>query len=79
MGGRSPDEIRASIEANREALAVSLDRLRGEVAELTNWRKQLSTHRREAAIGAILAGFIAGGGLFARPRRAGRGKRGKRR
>ncbi|MGD0197839.1 MAG: DUF3618 domain-containing protein [Solirubrobacteraceae bacterium] len=69
MGDRSPEEIRASIEANRQALALSLDRLRGEVAEMTDWRKQLSNHRREAVFGAILAGFLAGGGLFARPRR----------
>lgn len=69
MAGRTPEEIRASIEANREALAVSIDRLRGGVAELTDWRKQLATHRRPAALAAILAGFIAGGGLLARPRR----------
>ena len=36
MGDRSPEEIRASIEENRKALAVSLDKLRGEVAEITN-------------------------------------------
>jgi hypothetical protein len=70
MADRSPEEIRASIEANRQALALSLDRLRGGVAELTDWRKQLSSHRREVVIGAILAGFLAGGGLFGgRPRR----------
>jgi hypothetical protein len=28
MPGRSPEEIRASIEANRMALAVSIERLR---------------------------------------------------
>jgi len=69
MGDRSPEEIRASIEANRKALALSLERLRGEVAEITNWRKQLSNHRREAIIAAVLAGFLAGGGLLVRPRR----------
>ena len=69
MADRSPDEIRASIEANREVLAVSLERLRGGVAELTDWRKQLASHRREAIVGAVLAGFFAGGGLFVRPRR----------
>ena len=31
MAGRTPDEIRASIEANRTALAVSVAKLRGEV------------------------------------------------
>jgi hypothetical protein len=63
MSDRSPEEIRASIEANRKALAVSVERLRGEVAEITDWRKQLSGHRREAILGAVLAGFLAGGGL----------------
>lgn len=69
MGERKPEEIRASIEANRQALAVSVARLRGEVAEITDWRKQLSSHRSEAIVAAIIAGFLAGGGLVARPRR----------
>jgi hypothetical protein len=71
MGDRSPEEIRASIEENRKALAVSLDKLRGEVAEITNWRKQLTVPRREAIIGAVIAGFLAGGGLtgFGRKRK----------
>ena len=62
---RTPEEIRASIEANRLELAVSIDRLRGEVAELTDWRKQLNLHRREALVGAAVAGFVIGGGIAA--------------
>ena len=61
MPDRSPEEIRRSIEANRQALAISIDRLRGEVAEITDWRKQLSQHRREAILGAVIAatsGFL---------------------
>jgi len=50
MSGRSPEEIRASIEANRTALAVSIGKLRGEVAEITDWRKQLNEHQRPALI-----------------------------
>jgi hypothetical protein len=69
MGERSPEEIRRSIEANRQALAVSIDRLRGEVAEITDWRKQLSQHRRPAVLSAVLAGFVLGGGLLGRPRK----------
>ena len=38
MPNRTPEEIRASIEANRVELAHSLVRLRGEVAEITDWR-----------------------------------------
>jgi hypothetical protein len=62
---RSPEEIRASIEANRAELAVSLERLRGEVAEVTDWRKQIREHQREVLIGAAVAGFVLGGGLAA--------------
>jgi hypothetical protein len=71
MSDRSPDEIRASIAANRTALAVSIDKLRGEVAEITDWRKQLSTHQRPALFSAAVAGFLLGGGLavFRRHRR----------
>jgi hypothetical protein len=65
MPARTPEEIRASIEANRQQLAVSIDRLRGEVAELTDWRKQLNVHRREALIGAAVTGFVIGGGIAA--------------
>jgi len=67
--GRKPEEIRKSIEQNRVALAVSVDRLRGEVAEITDWRKQISHHRREAVIGGVLAGFLLGGGLAGRGRK----------
>ena len=65
MAPRSAEEIRRSIEANRAELAVSLDRLRGEVAEVTDWRKQLARHQREVMIGAAVAGFVVGGGIAA--------------
>jgi hypothetical protein len=62
---RSPEEIRASIEANRADLAVAVDTLRGEVAKATDVRAQLSTHKREVIIGAAVAGFVIGGGIAA--------------
>jgi hypothetical protein len=62
---RSPEEIRASIEANRMELANSLVRLRGEVAELTDWRKHIAEHRKQVLIGAAVAGFVLGGGIAA--------------
>jgi hypothetical protein len=65
MPARTPEEIRASIEGNRQELAVSLARLRGEVTELTDWRRQLTLHRREALVGAAVAGFVIGGGIAA--------------
>jgi hypothetical protein len=71
MSNRSPEEIRASIEANRTALALSIEKLRGEVAEITDWRKQLTTHQRPALASAAVAGFLLGGGMaiFRRRRR----------
>ena len=65
MPQRTPEEIRRSIEANRAELAVSIQRLRGEVAEVTDWRKQIREHQREVLIGAAVAGFVLGGGIAA--------------
>ena len=62
---RTPEEIRRSIEANRAELGVAVERLRGEVAEVTDWRKQLRTHQKEVMIGAVVAGFVLGGGIAA--------------
>ena len=66
---RTPEEIRAAIESNRAALVVSIAKLRGEVAEITDWRKQLGQHQRPVLIGAAIAGFLLGGGLAAFRRR----------
>jgi hypothetical protein len=63
MADRSPAEIRASIEANRAELAVAVDRLRGEVARLTDWRSQIQRHRKQVLIGAAITGFVIGGAL----------------
>ncbi len=65
MPQRSPEQIRQSIETNRAELAVSIDRLRGEVVTLTDWRAQLRAHKREVVIGAAVAGFVVGGGIAA--------------
>jgi hypothetical protein len=65
MASRSPEEIRQSIERNREELAVSLTSLRSEVAEATDWRKQLAAHQQQVLIGAGIAGFVLSGGIAA--------------
>jgi uncharacterized membrane protein len=65
MSGRSPAEIRSSIESNRVELALSLQRLRGEVAIAADWRGHIERHRKEALIGAAVAGFVIGGGIAA--------------
>jgi hypothetical protein len=69
MAQRSPAEIRSSIEANREELAVSLVRLRGEVTHLTDWRGHIDRHQRELKIGgAVVIGLVLGRRLLRRRR-----------
>jgi hypothetical protein len=65
MATRTPEEIRASIEANRKELGSSLERLHGDIAVLTDWRGQLRKHQKQAVIGAAVAGFVLGGGIAA--------------
>jgi hypothetical protein len=60
---RTPDEIRASIEHNREQLGVSLEKLRAGVVELTDWRARARQHQRELSLAAAAAGFVVGGGI----------------
>ena len=62
---RTPEEIRRSIEANRAELGMAVDRLRAEVAEVTDWRKQINRRRKQFLIGAAVAGFVIGGGIAA--------------
>jgi len=63
MSTRSPEEIRTSIERNRKELGVAIERLRVEVAEMTDWRQHIRNHQREVLIGAAVAGFVLGGGI----------------
>ncbi len=60
---RTPEEIRASIEANRAELGIAVERLRAEVQEATDWRKHLVQHHQQAVMGAAVAGFVLGGGI----------------
>lgn len=62
---RTPEEIRRSIEANRAELGMAVDRLRAEVTEFTDWRKQINKRRKQFLIGAAVAGFVIGGGIAA--------------
>jgi hypothetical protein len=71
MAGRTPAEIRSSIEANRMELAVSVDRLRGEVTRMTDWRAHVERHRTEITVGAAAVGLLIGVRLLRRRRRSG--------
>jgi hypothetical protein len=67
--GRSPAEIRRDIDAQRQDLGRSVEALRGRVAELTDWRRQVSEHRSQLIVGAAVAGFAIGGLMMLRRRR----------
>jgi Protein of unknown function (DUF3618) len=66
--GRSSAQIRRDIEVQRQELGRSVEALRGRVAELTNWRRQVREHRRELIIGAAVVGFAVGGLIALRRR-----------
>ena len=66
---RSAAEIRDSIEENRRELAVSVDRLRGEVQRMTDWRAHVERHRPEIVAGAAVVGLLVGMRMLRRRRR----------
>jgi len=65
MAARSPEEIRASLQATRSELEYSINDLQGKFRELTNWRRQLVENKQTAIIAAGVAGFLIGGGVAA--------------
>ena len=60
MPGRSPTEIRRDIDLQRQDLGRSVEALRGRVAELTDWRRQVREHRSQLIVGAAVTGFAVG-------------------
>jgi hypothetical protein len=62
---RTPEQIRASIEANRKELGTSVEKLHAEIAILTDWRGQIVKHQKNLVVGAAVAGFVIGGGIAA--------------
>ena len=67
--GRSSAQIRQDVERQRQELGRSVEALRGRVAELTDWRRQVREHRREIVVGAALVGFALGARIALRRRR----------
>jgi hypothetical protein len=67
--GRTSEQIRADIEAQRDELSHSVVALRSKVTELTDWRRQVREHRRELIIGAAVVGFAIGARMALRRRR----------
>ena len=69
LPGRTPAEIRRDIDLQRQDLGRSVEALRGRVAELTDWRRQVREHRSQLIVGAAVAGFALGGLMMLRRRR----------
>jgi orotate phosphoribosyltransferase-like protein len=68
MSGRTPAEIRRDIDVQRQDLGRSVEALRGRVAELTDWRRQVREHKQQLIVGAAIAGFAIGGLMALRRR-----------
>jgi Protein of unknown function (DUF3618) len=69
MTERSPAEIRRNIDLQRQDLGRSVEALRGRVAELTDWPRQVREHKQQLVVGAAVAGFALGGLMMLRRRR----------
>ena len=57
---RTPEEIKRSIEANRAELGLAVEKLRGEVAEVADWREHLRNNQKQVLIGAAVGNYVAG-------------------
>lgn len=58
--GRSADQIRRDIDAQRLALGTNVEALRGKVTEVTDWRRQVEEHKQQLIVGAAAVGFLIG-------------------
>jgi hypothetical protein len=63
--GRSADEVRRDIEAERERLAVAVDDLRAGLGEATDISAKLKGRLPVATAAALGAGFVLAGGIGA--------------
>ena len=63
--GRTAEQVRRDIEAEREQLAVAVEDLRGGLADVTNIGARLRSKLPLVAAGALGAGFVIAGGIGA--------------
>jgi Protein of unknown function (DUF3618) len=76
--GRSAEQVRRDIEAEREQLAGAVDELRAGIGEATDITGKLRSKLPLVAAGAVGAGFFLAGGIGATMRLfARRGREGK--
>ena len=66
--GRTPEEVRRDIEAERERLASAVEELREEVGEAADVTGKLRANLPVVAVGALGAGFVLAGGIGATAR-----------
>lgn len=58
--GRTAEQIRKDIDAQRVQLGTNVEALRGKVTEVTDWRRQVEEHKQQLIIGAAAVGFLIG-------------------
>jgi hypothetical protein len=63
--GRSTEQLRHEIEAEREQLAQAVDELRTEMGEAANVTAKVRAKLPVVAVGALGAGFVLAGGIGA--------------
>jgi hypothetical protein len=63
--GRTPEQIRREIEAERDELARSVETLRTEIGEAADIGGKLRANLPAMAAAALGAGFFIGGGIGA--------------
>jgi hypothetical protein len=66
--GRTAEEVRRDIEAERERLASAVEELREEVGEATDVAGKLRANLPAVAVGAVGVGFVLAGGIGATAR-----------
>jgi hypothetical protein len=76
--GRTPEQVRRDIAAEREQLAGAVEDLRAGISEVADITSKLRARLPAVAAGALGAGFIVAGGIGATARYlARRGREGK--
>jgi hypothetical protein len=63
--GRTSDQVRREIEAEREQLASAVEQLRDELGEATDVTGKLRAKLPVVAAGTLSAGFVLAGGVGA--------------
>ena len=63
--GRTSEQVRREIEAEREQLANAVEQLRDELGEATDVTGKLRAKLPVVAAGALSAGFVLSGGVGA--------------